>query len=81
MESLAVAAAVVFLTVVWSGPLAFLATNNGYVYIGGTIGLFAVAVGLWFASVMHLGVGWVGLASAALGAWCVLQAWRGKPRY
>lgn len=76
MESLAVAAAIVFLTVLASGPLAYLATNNGYVYVGGVVGLFAVAVGLWFARVMHLGIGWVGVASAALGAWCVLQAYR-----
>lgn len=81
MESLAVAAAIVFLTVVSSGPLAYLATNNGYVYVGGVVGLFAVAVGLWFASVMHLGIGWVGITSAAVGAWCVLQALRGKPPY
>ena len=78
MESLALLAAIVFLTVALSGPLALLATSTGFIYIGGTIGLFAVASGLWFASVMHAGIGWVGLASAALGAWCVLQAYRGR---
>lgn len=76
MESLAVMAALVFLTVLASGPLAYLATNTGYVYVGGLLGLFALVVGLWFSSVMRLGVGWVGLASAAIGAWCLLQAYR-----
>lgn len=78
MESLAIAAAVVFLTVALSGPLALLATSTGFIYIGGTVGLVAIASGLWFASVMHAGIGWVGLASASMGAWCVLQAWRGN---
>lgn len=76
MESLAVAAAIVFLTVLLSGPLAYLATNNGYVYVGAILGLAAITIGLWFAGVMHMGIGWVGLVSAALGAWSVLQACR-----
>lgn len=76
MESLAVTAAAVFFTVVLSGPVAYLATNHGYVYVGGVLGLFAVAVGLWFASVTPPGAGVVGILSASVGAYCVWAAWQ-----
>lgn len=81
MESLALLVAAIFLTVVLSGPVAWLFTVNGYVYIGGTLGLFAILAGGWWSLTAIMPVAMVGWVSAALGAWCVLQAWRGKAPY
>ena len=78
MESLALLVAAMFAAVALSGPLAWLATANGYIYIGGTIGVAAVGLGVWWASAAPLPVSAVGWFSAALGAWCIAKAWRGR---
>lgn len=76
MESLAAIAALVFLFVAASGPLAVAMTLSGYVYIGGTLGIIAVPVGLWWFFLMSGPVAYVGLASGFAGGWATLQAWR-----
>lgn len=69
MESLALAAAVVFLTVLVSGPLAWLATRNGFIHIGAILGLFAMFVGFWFGVTLTTSIRFVGFGSALLGAY------------
>ena len=75
MESLAMLAAVIGIAVLLSGPLAVTALLYDYVYIGGTLGALAVPLGVWWAYTVRGQAGWVGLISAAMGVWTVLQAW------
>ena len=76
MESLALVAGLVFLAVVLSGPFAYLFWYSGYPYIGGTLGMIAGALGIWWAVVMRGQVAWFGLVSAAVGLYVALQVWR-----
>jgi cadmium resistance protein CadD (predicted permease) len=76
MESLALVAGLVVLAVTLSGPFAYLFLYSGYPYIGGTLGMVAAMLGIWWALVMRGQVAWFGLASAAVGLWVALQAWR-----
>lgn len=76
MESLAVIASLIFLCVASIGPAAVVLQAFGYVYIGGTLGLLALPVGLWWAYVMRGPIALVGLASAGMGLWAALQAYR-----
>lgn len=76
MQSLALLASLIFLCVASIGPAAVLLQAYGYVYIGGTLGLLAVSVGLWWCYVMRGPVAVVGLATAAAGLWAALQAYK-----
>lgn len=75
MESLALVAALIGLAVLASGPLALATLLSGYPYTAGTIGAIASVIGVWWAYTLRGPVGWVGLASAAIGIWVVLQAY------
>ncbi len=76
MESLALVAGLVFLAVMLSGPFAYLFLYSGYPYIGGTLGMVAALLGIWWAWIMPGQVAWFGLASAAIGLYVTVRAWR-----
>ena len=81
MESLALLVSAIVLSVAVSGVLAWTLTVNGFIYLGGLVGCLAVALGGMFVCTAVMPVALVGWLSVALGAWSVLQAWRGKPPY
>lgn len=76
MESLALLAALIGLVVLTSGPLSVTLIVFDYPYLGGTIGAFASIIGVWWAYTVRSSAGWVGVFSAAMGIWAVLQAYR-----
>lgn len=81
MESLALLVAAIVATVALSGVIAWAFTAAGYIYIGGTVGVVAITLGTWWVFTAIMPVALVGWVSIALGAWSVVQAWRGKPPY
>ena len=76
VESLAVIAGLVFLAVVLSGPVAYLLWYSGYPYMGGTLGIVAIVLGVWWACTVRTQIAWAGLASAAVGLYVALQVRR-----
>ena len=76
VESLALLAALIGLAVLASGPLALATLLSGYPYTAGVIGAVASMLGVWWAYTVRGQAGWIGLASAALGLWVVLQAYK-----
>lgn len=76
MESLAMLAALIGLAVLLSGPLAVTLLVYDYPYLGGTLGAVATVIGVWWAYTVRSSAGWVGVLSAAMGVWAVLQAYR-----
>lgn len=76
MESLAVLAALIGLVVLTVGPLSVTLIVLDLPYLGGTIGAFATVVGVWWAYTVRSSAGLVGVFSAAMGLWAVLQAYR-----
>ena len=81
MESLALMVSLIVSLVAVSGLLAWTATANGYVYVGGVLGICAVGLGgIWVCTAV-MPVALVGWLSIALGSWSILHAVRGKPPY
>lgn len=76
MESLAVLAALIGLVVLTAGPLSVTLVVFNLPYLGGTIGAFATIIGVWWAYTVRSSAGLVGVLSAAMGLWAVLQAYR-----
>ena len=76
MQSLAVLAALVALSVLLVGPAAALLTWRGWPYMGATLGVVAVTLGTWWICTVHWQAGIIGWLSAGLGLWSVLQGWR-----
>ena len=81
MESLALLVTLMVLTVAGSGVLAWAATANGYIYVGGVLGCVAIGLGCIWVATAVMPVALVGWLSVAFGAWSVWHAWWGKPPY
>ena len=75
MESLALLAALIGLAVLVSGPLAVTLPVHAHPYLGRSLGAIATVIGVWWAYTVRGSAGWVGILSAALGLWTVLQAY------
>lgn len=76
MESLAMLAALIGLAVLLSGPLSVTLLLYDYPYLAGTLGAMASIAGTWWAYTVRGPAGWIGLLSAVMGVWAVLQAYR-----
>lgn len=76
MESLALLAAVIGLVVLTSGPLSVAAFIACYPYTAGILGALATIIGIWWAYSVRGQTALIALASAAMGVWSLLQAWR-----
>ena len=76
MESLAILAAVIGLAVLVSGPLSVAALIAGYPYTAGILGALSTIIGIWWAYSVRGQTALIALASAGMGLWSLLQAWR-----
>lgn len=77
MESLALIVSLIFLTVLFSGPLAVLSARSGASILGGLLGLLAVVSGTFWLRVAPIPIGLVGAASAAMGLYAISRVIRG----
>lgn len=69
-------AALMFSAVTLIGPVAVTCTLTGRVYMGGTLGLLALPMGMWWLYVANGPVAYVGLFSSVMGFWSALQAFK-----
>lgn len=76
MESLALLAAAIGLAVLASGPASVGLLLAGYPYTAGILGGIATVIGVWWAYTVRGQTAVVALASAAMGVWSLLQAYR-----
>ena len=76
MESLALLAALIGLAVLASGPASVALLLSDYPYTAGLVGAIASMIGVWWAYTVRGAAGWIGVLSAAMGLWTVLQAYR-----
>ena len=75
MESLAVLASLVMLSVMCCGAVAAAAAYSGSTW-GAPIGLLSVAAGAWWWSTLPHGVPVLALVNIACGLWAIMRAIR-----
>lgn len=78
MEDLALLVTAIFVTVLFSGPLAVLFASNGMPLLGGLLGVLAVVSGVHWQSVAPTGIGLLGSTSAILGVVAIGRAFWGN---